>query len=190
MQPARGPDGREFMTASQRQMLRDDQRAQTDLSLAALQQAGEDRRAMLREAGESARFAARNALDERRLAGEQTALDFQNRAAERIERLYQQYEAASSPEERAAIAEQLRVLTGGQQANRFTVVPGGQEIDPITQQLVTRPAMVFNNQTGQFVPQPRSLPPIAENPAVIAIMNDTSLSREERAKRIRALGYQ
>ena len=69
-----------------------------------------------------------------------------------MERLYEQYDQAK-PEDRAAIAQQIRELSGGQQQNSLTVAPGGQEIDPVTQQLVTRPAMVFNNQTGQFVPQ-------------------------------------
>lgn len=71
---------------------------------------------------------------------------------QRIQNLYAQYESAA-PGERAALAEQIRTLTGKDQAQRFTVVPGGQEVDPVTQQLVTRPARVINNQTGSFVDQ-------------------------------------
>ena len=111
---------------------------------------------------------------------------------ERVERLYQQLEKAQTPEERAAIAEQLRALSGKEAPSRFTVVPGGQEIDPTTNMAVTRPARVFNNQSGQFVDQQlgaQALPPIAENPAVQKIMQNTALSREERAAQIRALGY-
>ena len=100
------------------------------------------------------------------------------------------YESAGTPEEKAAIAEQIRVQRGDDQPSRFVVAAGGQVVDPVTQQLVTQPAMVFNQQTGEFVQRPRSLPPIGENPAVQKIMNNTSLSREERAKQIRALGYQ
>ena len=138
----------------------------------AMREQGENARTQFREQGQNSRLAARNALDQRRISGEEEARGFQTRAAQRVERLYEQYDQAK-PEDRAAIAQQIRELSGGQQ------------------QLVTRPAMVFNNQTGDFVPQRgQALPPIGENPAVQKIMNDTSLSREERAKQIRALGYQ
>lgn len=157
---------------------------------AQLREQGATQRAAIQEGGQNARFQASNSLDQQRLAGEQEVNGFKTRAAQRVERLYQQYDSAK-PEERAAIAQQIRELNGDQTQQRFTVVPGGQEIDPTTQQLVTRPAQVLNNQTGQFLGQQQAaLPPIGENPAVQQIMNNTSLSREERAKQIRALGYQ
>lgn len=80
------------------------------------------------------------------------AQGFQSAAARRHEALQAQYDEAKTPEERATIAQKIRDLTG-KQDNRFTVVPGGQEVDPTTNQLVTRPARVLNNQTGQFVDQ-------------------------------------
>lgn len=131
-------------------------------------------------------------IDRQRAAGEAQTRGFEARGLERVERLYQQLENAKTPEERAAAAEQLRALSGKEAPNRFTVVPGGQEIDPTTNMAVTRPARVFNNQSGQFVdqqPGAQALPPIAENPAVQKIMQNTALSREERAAQIRALGY-
>ena len=82
------------------------------------------------------------------------AQGFQTRAAKRQEELQAKYEAAKTPEERSAIAQQIRDLGGKEFPNRFTVVPGGQEVDPTTNQLVTRPARVINNQTGAFVDQP------------------------------------
>lgn len=139
----------------------------------------------------SADRTGRFALDERRLAGDERMRGFEARGLERVERLYAAYENAKTPEERAAAAEQLRTLSGKEAPNRYTVVPGGQEV---TEQgmLRTVPARVLNNQTGQFVDHPASaqaLPPIAENPAVQRIMQNTALSREERAAQIRALGY-
>ena len=131
-------------------------------------------------------------IDRQRAEGEAQTRGFEVRGMQRVERLYQQLEAAETPEERAAIAEQLRAISGKEAPNRFTVVPGGQEIDPTTNVAVTRPARVFNNQSGQFVdqqPGAQVLPPIAENPAVQKIMQNTALSREERAAQIRALGY-
>lgn len=82
------------------------------------------------------------------------AQGFQTRAARRQEELQARYEAAKTPEERSAIAQQIRDLGGKDFPNRFTVVPGGQEVDPTTNALVTRPARVLNNQTGAFVDQP------------------------------------
>ena len=111
---------------------------------------------------------------------------------ERAEKFYAAYENAKTPEERAAIAEQIRTLSGKDAPNRYTVVPGGQEV---TEQgmLRTVPSRVLNNQTGQLVDLSgqgtQALPPIAENPAVQKIMQNTALSREERAAQIRALGY-
>lgn len=98
---------------------------------------------------------ARDRLDieRQRAEGDAQARGFEVRGMQRMERLYQQLEAAETPEARAAIAEQIRALSGKDAQNRYTVVPGGQEIDPTTNMAVTRPARVFNNQSGQFVDQ-------------------------------------
>ncbi|HCF3551025.1 hypothetical protein I8S27_26100 [Pseudomonas aeruginosa] len=138
-------------------------RANNDTALAReqVQQQGANQRAALQEMGQGARFLASNELDRQRLAGEQEARGFQTRAAQRIEKLYEQYDKAA-PEDRAAIAEQIRVLAGKDAPNRFTVVPGGQEYDPQSMQLLTRPARVLNNQTGQFIDQQtQSAQPVA-----------------------------
>ncbi|MDV8060179.1 hypothetical protein [Pseudomonas aeruginosa] len=138
-------------------------RANNDTALVReqVQQEGANQRAALQEMGQGARFLAANELDRQRLAGEQEARGFQTRAAQRIEKLYEQYNKAA-PEDRAAIAEQIRVLAGKDAPNRFTVVPGGQEYDPQSMQLLTRPARVLNNQTGQFIDQQtQSAQPVA-----------------------------
>ena len=89
-------------------------------------------------------------IDRKRAEGEAQTRDFEVRGMQRVERLYQQLEAAETPEERAAIAEQIRALSGKDTPNRYTVVPGGQEV---TEQgmLRTVPSRVLNNQTGQLV---------------------------------------
>lgn len=100
--------------------------------------------------------------------------------SEKYKTLLGQYQLASG-----------RQVRDPQAGNRFTVVPGGQEWDGQAGAMRNVPARVLNNQTGQFVDQaPRALPPIAQNPEVIKIMNNTALSKDERAKQIRALGYQ
>nr|WP_314711150.1 hypothetical protein [uncultured Comamonas sp.] len=99
--------------------------------------------------------AQRLALDGRRLAGDEEVRGFDIRRGERQEKLFQQYEAAKTPEERAAVEQQIRALSGkGDQANRFTVVPGGQEWDTTANVMRNVPARVLNNQTGQFIQGP------------------------------------
>lgn len=123
-----------------------DQRAATE---AANQQAATERAAM-QEAGANSRALSRDEIDRRRADTESLLKGFEARGMERAEKLYQQLDAAETPEARAAIAEQLRALSGKEAPNRFTVVPGGQEV---TEQglLRTVPSMVLNNQTGQPV---------------------------------------
>lgn len=116
-------------------------------------------------------------IDRRRAEGEAQARGFEVRGTQRVERLYQQLEAAETPEARAAIAEQIRALSGKDTQNRYTVVPGGQEV---TEQgmLRTVPSRVLNNQTGQLVdlgaPDAKPSPPdnhiaaLKKNPAQAA----------------------
>jgi len=74
---------------------------------AALQMYGEQTAATTARQGQD----AANKLAQQKLGMEQIAQGFQTRAAKRIEDLQASYEAAK-PEDRSAIAEQLRVLTG------------------------------------------------------------------------------
>ena len=54
-----------------------------------------------------------------------------------------------------AIAQQIRDLSGkSEQANRYTVVPGGQEWDTTANVMRNVPGRVLNNQTGQFINGP------------------------------------
>jgi hypothetical protein len=80
------------------------------------------------------------------------------RSGQRLEKLYQQYDKAK-PEERAAIAEQIQVLTGKDSPNRYTVVPGGQQWNAEAGTVLTQPSSVINNQTGQFIEQGQSQAP-------------------------------
>ena len=64
------------------------------------------------QAGQDRRDAGRLALDASRLAGDQYAQGFQIRQNERLEGLREAYMAAETPEQRSAIAEQLKILNG------------------------------------------------------------------------------
>lgn len=102
----------------------------------------------MREAGANNRANASNQIQQGDLGLRKEAQGFQSRAAQR-------YEAAKTPEERSAIAQQIRDLSGKQEPqNRFTVVPGGQEWDANAGAMRSVPGRVINNQTGLDVERP------------------------------------
>lgn len=117
---------------------------------AMLRETGQNARQFLTEQGATARNDANRAIDTRRIDAEAETRGFKVREAQRLERLYGAYDKADTAG-RSAIAQQIRDLSGKDTPNRFTVVPGGQAIDPATQSLVTQPSMVINNQTGEPV---------------------------------------
>lgn len=127
------------------------------------------------------------------------AAGFEVQAAREIQGLRQQFMAAKTDKERSEIAAKIQALQGKaqEQTNRFTVVPGGQEIQMVGgfPTPVTRPSMVLNNQTGQFVNQggmemQQALPPITQNPKAMEIKNDPSMTLEQKRAALIALGYQ
>ena len=109
----------------------------------------------MREAGANNRANASNQIQQGDLGLRKEAQGFQSRAAQRQEDLQAKYEAAKTPEERSAVAQQIRDLSGKQEPqNRFTVVPGGQEWDANAGAMRNVPSRVINNQTGLDVERP------------------------------------
>ena len=143
-----------------------DTSAATQRDTAAIREDGEAARSFEREQGANQRALASSQIQQQELGMRREAQSFQTREAQRKESLQARYEAAKTPEERAAIAQQIRDLSGKQEpANRFTVVPGGQEWDAASGAMRNVPARVLNNQTGQFVDgerqagaQPQAMP--------------------------------
>lgn len=82
----------------------------------------------------------------------------------------------TDPAKRAAAERNLRTLSGQQDQNRYTVVPGGQEVTE--QGMRTVPSRVLNNQTGQFVEQPAAAPIQAPAGAVAALRADPKRAAE------------
>lgn len=153
----------------------------------AMQQAGANQRAGMGFQTEQQRLG----LDAQRAAGEAEVRGFKVREAKQMENLRATLlDPKATPEQKRQAREALQAIMGKVEENRFTVVPGGQEWDEAGKVMRNVPARVLNNQTGQFVEQGgRALPPIEQNPAAIAIKNNTSMTHEQKADALRQLGY-
>lgn len=102
------------------------------------------------------------------------AAGFEVSQARQLQTLQNEYLTADTDEKRQAALKKLQALSGKQeQGNRFTVVPQGSTVDPATGLAVQQPAMVLNNQTGQFVQAPggQQSRPSATPPEVGTVKN-------------------
>lgn len=102
----------------------------------------------MREAGESGRAIARNAIDQGRLNLEQQARGFEIRDGQRKEKLYEKYDAAKTPEERSAVAQQVRDLSGKQEPNEWRGVELNGGVDAMGNKQPSQLALV-NARTGE-----------------------------------------
>ena len=113
-----------------------------------MQQTGATTRTGMQEQGANARAAGRNAIERDEFGLKKEAAGFQTRAAKRLEDLQASYQSAKTPEERAAIAQQLRELQGKNAPAEWgvQVTPSIKNADgSTTEGSVYR----FNRATGQ-----------------------------------------
>lgn len=100
---------------------------------------------------------------------------------------------AKTPEERKSATEILASLQGRAtvpQADEYAYAPGGQEVDPVSSQLVTRPGVIFNKRTGAVGSPQQAGGSIATDPRAIAIRDNKQLSREQKLAELKKIGYQ
>lgn len=126
-----------------------------------IQQAGGITRENIQQTGANGRAAAgfnvdreRLGIDRSRVASENSAREVSTQGAQQLQQLRNVLvDPKSTPEQRKQAEASLRAIGGRPEAaNRYTVVPGGQEVSP--QGIAyTRPSQVIDNQTGQFVQQ-------------------------------------
>ena len=107
----------------------------------------------MREGGENRRHGQTQGVALSRLAMEQQTAGYQNRAAAQQEGLRDQMMQEQDPVKRQPIMQRLRELQGGQTADPYLVVPGGQGLTS-DDKPYTMPSAVFNRQTQQWVQQP------------------------------------
>lgn len=147
---------------------------QIQRDVAQMREQGDTARFNAREAGENTRAGMRNTADARRdsiaaqlgqgkLDLDRQAQGYANRAADRQEKLYADYDAAKTPEERASIAQKIRDLSGkvSDPKDNFMVVGGGQEFDPKGNTMRNVPQRLIDLRTGKEVGTPASQAPEA-----------------------------
>ncbi len=77
--------------------------------------------------------------------------------AAREQSLIDAWDKAGTPEQKQAIAGQLKIVRGQQEKEgQFDATKGGQAVDPATGQIIDLPPVIFNKSTGQPVQQAQS----------------------------------
>lgn len=154
-----------------------DQTTSSNRDIAAMRETGDMQRAGMRELGETVRAGDRNSLDARRVGLEERGQGFKLAEAQRMEKLRDSYQSAK-PEERKAIAQQIRELQGSTvQQDAWAHSPGGQVIDPKTQQLITQPGVIYNRHTGE-TREAAAAPPTPPQNHIDALKKNPALAAE------------
>lgn len=102
---------------------------------------------------------------------------------------------AKTPADKRGALEVLAGMQGRMSTppqDEYAYAPGGQEVDPATGQLVTRPGVIFNKRTGATgAPQQGAQGgSINTDPRAIAIRDNKQLTREQKLAELKKIGYQ
>lgn len=131
-----------------------------------MQQTGETARTGMREQGANARESGRNILARDEFNLRKEASGFQTRAAKRLEDLQNSYQSAKTPEERTAIAQQLRELQVKDAPTRMQTVTLPDTTNEMGQVMRGGQALVRELRDGTVqqvpigaAPAPQALPP-------------------------------
>lgn len=173
---ARGLTANQVRTLSDLQQGEDNranQRYTTDannvatLQREAMGQAGQNYRTELGEQGtnnrfnanlgfDAQKFQATNDLANREFNLNATEKGFGIRNSARLEKLYEQLDAAKTDEQRKSIQEKINRYSGKAESgkDRYMTVGGGQEWNNEAMAMVNRPQQLFDTQTQQFVNTP------------------------------------
>lgn len=123
-----------------------------------------------------------------RIAGEELSMrreaaGFQTRAAKRLEDLQASYQSAKTPEERNALARQIREISGKGEGNlrdNFMTVGGGQEFDAQAGVMRNVPQRLVDLRSGQWMQPPGQGG--APDAAIAALRADPKRAAEFDAK--------
>lgn len=121
-----------------------------DMAREQLQQDGALQRTLIGQSSDAARLG----LEERRLAGEETARGFQVRQGQRLEQAQTAYLNAKTPEEQASALATMRALSGKTESSlkdNYMSLGGGQEWDTQANTMRNVPQRLIDLRTGQEV---------------------------------------
>lgn len=131
-----------------------------------------------------------NGLASRRLDIEQGNSDITNFAPKQLNALYEKYDIAQSDEDRSAIAAQIQALKGTNPKSDkeyWTNIGGGETLSADGLTSVKNPDILLNRNTGETRELPIEPIDYESDPRAQAIINDRSLSKDERRKQLEAL---
>ena len=129
------------------------------------------------------------ALDARRLGLEEQVKGIDIRAAKRLESLQTRYAEAKTDADRAKIAKEIRDLSGKSDETAdwaVQVTPQTKNPDGSTSE---GSVIRYNKRTGEVQTVNGANRLTKDSPQVQQIVNDTSLTRDERKARLQALGF-
>ena len=141
--------GREIKVDLQRKT----KQAQPGIAQAAMRENAAIQREGMQQAGANQRTIIQALRDQERLALDRETQGVTNKGKTIVQALQEQIAAEQDPAKRQSIVQRLRDVQGGQTADPYLVVPGGQQVDE-NGRPYNMPSSVFNRQTGTFVQQP------------------------------------
>lgn len=168
--------------------------AAQQLAQEGMQQAGANSRTEIGERGANSRansqlgfdaekFQQLASLDKRKLDMQQSNDNVANFAPKEISRLYKAFQAAETPEEQAAIREQMNILSGGSDKRSKSIVINqtGQTLSPDGLTATDNPAVIYNQDDNSFINIPQAERGFSD-PAMIALQARTDISAKEKEK--------
>ena len=133
--------------------------------------------------------ARRASVDERRMTLDENTGNISIRAAQRLESLQTRYAEAKTDADRAKIAKEIRDLSGKSDETAdwaVQVTPQTKNPDGSTSE---GSVIRYNKRTGEVQTVNGANRLTKDSPQVQQIVNDTSLTRDERKARLQALGF-
>ncbi|WP_416406525.1 hypothetical protein RCH27_08555 [Paracidovorax citrulli] len=110
----------------------------------------------LQQGGANQRSLMQYAIEQQKVNQAGEAMGYTNRTNALIEAARRQVAGEQDPTKRRSLVEYMRDVEGrAQPADPYLVVPGGQNVDPVSGKAYNTPSTVFNRQSGQFVQQPQ-----------------------------------
>lgn len=108
----------------------------------------------MRQDGANQRSLAQMALEQQRNRTAAAQWGAENRGRSLVQAMQEQIAAEQDPTKRKSLVQHMRDMQGGQTADPYLVVPGGQGVTEDGKPY-NMPSSVFNRQTAQFVQQPQ-----------------------------------